>query len=330
MLDTLNHLARRSGGLALAPAKKLWSAANNSSRELAHAVSNGGAGLRGVVMDSPRARGRGSDLREDGAGGDDRADVLLDVPLLKVDEIELDVENLEAHVSLEAELANLVKLNVGADVRLGKVDLTIKGVEAEALLKVRLDQVAAILDRALTTIDQNPQILERLADTVRTTAKEVGGTAQNALGEGGAVDTAAEQIGGTAQTALEGGGAVDEAVKGAGRFAQDAGQVAQGAGQAAQGAADEAGGAVEPAGLESRAAARDATTAKGGAGRRRQKRRRGSRRSSSERAGGADGAATEAAQRQAREGGVDLDSVDGTGANGRITVSDVRRAAGSG
>jgi pyruvate/2-oxoglutarate dehydrogenase complex dihydrolipoamide acyltransferase (E2) component len=39
--------------------------------------------------------------------------------------------------------------------------------------------------------------------------------------------------------------------------------------------------------------------------------------------------ATEAAMRQAEELGVDIDEIDGSGADGRITVQDVRRAANS-
>ena len=59
------------------------------------------------------------------------------------------------HVSLQAEVLELLKLDVGADVQLGKVDLDIKGLAAQALLKVRLDRVAAIVGRVLTTIDRN-------------------------------------------------------------------------------------------------------------------------------------------------------------------------------
>jgi acetolactate synthase regulatory subunit len=47
----------------------------------------------------------------------------------------------------------------------GEVDLTIRGVRAEALLKGRLDN-AADIDRTITTIDLNPQILERLLQGV--------------------------------------------------------------------------------------------------------------------------------------------------------------------
>jgi hypothetical protein len=127
--------------------------------------------------------------------GSDEPDVLLDVPVLKVEEITLTVEGLRAHVAVLAELADLVKLSVGADVELDKVELTIKGVEAQALLKVRLEQVRAILDKALTTIGENPEILQGLVRTVDRTVGEVGGAAREAVGEGGAVSQLAGGVG---------------------------------------------------------------------------------------------------------------------------------------
>ena len=126
---------------------------------------------------------------------DDEPDVLLDVPVLKVDEITLKVEGLRAHVAVLAELADLVKLSVGADVGLDKVELEIKGVEAQALMKVRLEQIRAILDKALTTIGENPEILQSLVRTVNRTVGEVGGAAREAVGEGGAVSQLAEGVG---------------------------------------------------------------------------------------------------------------------------------------
>ncbi|HEY0101806.1 MAG TPA: hypothetical protein VGB76_22965, partial [Pyrinomonadaceae bacterium] len=77
--------------------------------------------------------------RQSAASGD--PDVLLDVPNLSVEEITLEVENLRAKVSLDARLANLLQLSAGADAGIDKVKLTIKGVRAELLLKVRLDNV---------------------------------------------------------------------------------------------------------------------------------------------------------------------------------------------
>ncbi|MGW3460299.1 hypothetical protein ACWDE9_12150, partial [Streptomyces olivaceoviridis] len=110
-------------------------------------------------------------------------DVFLDVPVLKVDEIDLDVEDLRAHVSLQAEVLDLVKLNVGADVTLGRVHLGISGVEAQAQLRVRLDNVASIINRVLTTLDRNPEILREVARGVGSAVRDVGGGARQAVGE---------------------------------------------------------------------------------------------------------------------------------------------------
>ncbi|MFE6637698.1 hypothetical protein ACFVFT_34900 [Streptomyces tendae] len=141
-------------------------------------------------------------------------DVYLDVPQLKVDELNLDVENLRARVSLRAEVLDLLKLNVGADVALDQVHLGISGVEAQAQLKVRLDNVALIINRVLTTLDRNPQILEDLARGVGSAVHEVG------RGTGSAVREVAEDAG----SAVEGvGGSAGEAV---GEVARDAGGVA--------------------------------------------------------------------------------------------------------
>jgi hypothetical protein len=93
---------------------------------------------------------------------DDEPDVLLDVPELRVDEISLEVDNLHARVSLQAEVLQLLKLHVGVEADLDRVKLDIKGVEANALLKVRLDNVARILERVLKTIDDNPEIVGQL------------------------------------------------------------------------------------------------------------------------------------------------------------------------
>lgn len=120
-------------------------------------------------------------------------DVHLSVPDLKVDEIRLDVENLEAHLALQARLANLLDLRAGADVVIQKVELDIKGVAARAMLKVRLENVLAILDRALTTIDRNPQILEGVIGTVDNAI----GTVDHAIGPGGIVG---ETIDGVSRT----------------------------------------------------------------------------------------------------------------------------------
>jgi hypothetical protein len=322
-------------------------------------------------------------------------DVLLDVPVVKVDSIHLQVDNLDAHVALKAQVLDLVRLQAGVDVHLGKLRIDIKGVEAQALLKVRLDRVAAIVDRVLTTIDRNPELVKSLGRT----AEEVGKGAGHALGETG---EGVEDVGEGAQGAVEevgsgAGDAVGEVGKGAGQAAgeigegagQAVGQIGEGAGQAVgdvgegageavgnldqtvQGVGETAGGAAKGAGgalgelegvaggllggdgeseggnggggggglagvsasdiaklaakavaEELKASAREEAKGLGLAAARKAKvvgERRKQRKAE-------DLNATEAAMRTAEELGVDLEDLEGTGPEGRITIRDVRQA----
>ena len=61
-------------------------------------------------------------------------DVLIDVPVVKVDEIDLEVDDLRAQIAVMARVRDLVQLSVGVDAQLGKVELQIEGVEAQVLL----------------------------------------------------------------------------------------------------------------------------------------------------------------------------------------------------
>jgi len=93
-------------------------------------------------------------------------DVLLDVSELEVEKITLEVAGLRAHVSVLAQLASLVNLQVGVDARLNRVKLVIEGVRAKVLLKVWLDEVRAILEKALDTLGEHPEILETLVKAI--------------------------------------------------------------------------------------------------------------------------------------------------------------------
>ena len=77
----------------------------------------------------------------------------------EVGQITLVVEDLEAHVSLNAKAASLISLNAGVDISIKKVNLTIANVDAQLQLVVRLDNVRKIVNRALETLDKNPNIL---------------------------------------------------------------------------------------------------------------------------------------------------------------------------
>jgi hypothetical protein len=122
-----------------------------------------------------------------GQGGE--PDVLLDVPQLRVEEILLDVEDLRAHVSVQADVLNLIRLSVGADVQMGGVHLEIRGVEAQALLKVRLGTVVEIINMVMATIDRNPEFLDQIVSPLGAAASEavgaVGSSVDEAVGAAG-------------------------------------------------------------------------------------------------------------------------------------------------
>jgi hypothetical protein len=109
-----------------------------------------------------------------GRSDDDTPTFMLDVPVLNIDELNLEVNELRAHVSSRAELANFVKINVGLDVYLDDVKLDIKGLEAQALLRVQLDRVLGTLDRALEAINTNPQILTEVVQDLDSAVEDIG------------------------------------------------------------------------------------------------------------------------------------------------------------
>jgi hypothetical protein len=165
-------------------------------------------------------------------------DVLLDVPELRIDSIHFELDDLDAHVALKARVLNLVKLNVGIDLHLSRVKLDIKGVEAELVMKARLDHVTAIVDRLMTSLDRNPELVKGLSRAV----SEVGKGAGEAVDKTG---DAAKDIGRGAQSTLKdvgkgAGEATGDIGEGAGHAVGDIGQgaghavgdVGQGAGQA--------------------------------------------------------------------------------------------------
>jgi hypothetical protein len=140
----------------------------------------------GALAVSAAARARFRSRRAastDAAPDGQEPDVLLDVSELEVARINLEVEDLEAHVSVLAELANLVRLSVGVDARLDRVNLEIEGVEAKVLLKVRLKHVRAILEKALDTIAEHPEILRILSRSLSRLVRERLGEAQATLSQ---------------------------------------------------------------------------------------------------------------------------------------------------
>ncbi len=84
-------------------------------------------------------------------------------------------------MNLNARVANLVRVDAGADVLIGTVDLTVQGVRAQALLLVDLDDVVYIVDNTLTFIDNHPEIVQQLGSTLQNTVGAVGGLVNRLL-----------------------------------------------------------------------------------------------------------------------------------------------------
>jgi hypothetical protein len=231
-------------------------------------------------------------------------DVLLDVPELRVDSIHFELDDLDAHLAVKANVLDLVKLNVGIDVHLSRVKLDIKGVEVEAVLKARLDHVTAVVDRLMTSLDRNPELVEGLSraisevgqgageavDETGDAAKDVGQGAGQAVGDvgqgagqavgdvgqgagqavGDVGQGAGQAVGDVGQGAGQAAGNLDQVVGGAG---QTLGQLGQGAGQAAGGLGQGVGqveqgatGALDGAGQEAQGATQNGGSDQGQAG----------------------------------------------------------------
>jgi hypothetical protein len=185
---------------------------------------------------------------------EEAVDVYVDVPVVQVEEIKFEMDDLRAHLAVLAEAGHFVQLNAGAAVRLGKVELDIQGVEVQALLEARLHNVTAILARVLTSLDRNPELLKSVGDALGDvgsgahglledtgdTLKDVGKGADSALQDvGKGAGKGVSQIGQGAAQGVEGLG------QGAGQGVQDIGQ---GAGQGVEGLGQGAGQGVQDIG----------------------------------------------------------------------------------
>jgi hypothetical protein len=156
---------------------------------------------------------------------DEAVDVYIDAPVVKVDEIKFEMDDLRAHLAVLAEVGHFVQISAGVGVRLGKVELEIQGVETQAVLEARLENVSKMLERVVTSLERNPELLKSVGDALG----DVGGGAHDLLTDtGDAVRSAGKGAGSAVQEVGQGAG---EGVAGIGQGAQ---QGVEGLGQGAQ------------------------------------------------------------------------------------------------
>ncbi|MCJ1394149.1 hypothetical protein MMC18_007027 [Xylographa bjoerkii] len=101
-------------------------------------------------------------------------DVLLNVPNLSVGRIELDVDNLQADINLNANIASLVTINAGVALSIQNINLTIVDVQAELELIVRLGHLVDIVNRVFQSLDLNPLLINTLNNVTSALAPIVG------------------------------------------------------------------------------------------------------------------------------------------------------------
>jgi hypothetical protein len=101
-------------------------------------------------------------------------DVRLDVPNLSVGRIELNVDNLDANINLNAQVASLVTINAGVKVSIQEVNLTIVDVQAELDLVVRLGHLVEIVNRVFESLDLNPLLISTIGNVTNLLEPIVG------------------------------------------------------------------------------------------------------------------------------------------------------------
>jgi hypothetical protein len=160
--------------------------------------SSGGSGTsRSKKSGSSKAEEAQTGGKAMGRPPADEPDVWVDVPELHVGELNIDVGHLDAQLALRTQVAGLLSLIAGVQVAVDNVKIDLKDVNGRAELKVRLHNTYNILDRTLTTLDENPEILKGLLETADTAVQQTGQVGKEATGPGGAVKGLTSGIGDT-------------------------------------------------------------------------------------------------------------------------------------
>jgi hypothetical protein len=97
-------------------------------------------------------------IQEDNECLDNESDVILEVPSIKAESVNMDAENLKFSISVKAKLSNISHIEIGTDIQIDKIKLDINSLEAEAFFTAKLKKIESIFVKALESIDKNPDI----------------------------------------------------------------------------------------------------------------------------------------------------------------------------
>ena len=114
------------------------------------------------------------------------SDVFLNASV-SVEEINIEVDELTAKINLDLQVLQLLQFNAGVDLSVDKVQLLIQNVSAKVLLEARLENLVAMVDDVLGSLDLNPIIAtlgQGVSDIVNETAGAVGGILDGVTGGG--------------------------------------------------------------------------------------------------------------------------------------------------
>jgi hypothetical protein len=117
-------------------------------------------------------------------------DVFLNASV-SVEEINIEVDELTAKINLDLQVLQLLQFNAGVDLSVDKVQLLIQNVSAKVLLEARLENLVAMVDDVLGSLDLNPIIAtlgQGVSDIVNETAGAVGEILDGVSGGGGRED----------------------------------------------------------------------------------------------------------------------------------------------
>jgi hypothetical protein len=123
-----------------------------------------------VIYSTANTRQNASDVYPD-------PDVFLNASV-SVKEIDIEVDNLTAKVNLDLQVLELLQFNAGVDLSIEKVHLLIQDVKAKVLLEARLENLVAMVDDVLGSLDLNPIIAtlgQGVGDILNSTTGAVDG-----------------------------------------------------------------------------------------------------------------------------------------------------------
>lgn len=127
------------------------------------------------------------------------------------------MDNLQADINLNAQVANLVTLNAGVAVSVQNINLTIVDVEAELELIVRLGNLVNIVNRVFQSLDLNPLLIDTL-NNVTSILEPIVGAVDGLLGSitqgGTTLSFLVDNLGNIVQEVLGAGGSTVSSIVG--------------------------------------------------------------------------------------------------------------------